>query len=328
MRAVEHPRRRRRTGPTACPGSRRTSPAARRSAASRPPSARGRCRRRASRRTCRPPRTRSRSARSAGRGARRRGRGSRRGPRPRGRAPSPARRAARASPRRSARRTPCRPRRTTGPATGTPPASRRGRSTGGPSSRSTASCAGSSAAGSSKVCAKLTPCSGDCGTPRIVAGGSIPSTSSTVGTMSMMCAYCSRTSPVCVMPLRPADDERVRGPAAVGLALPAPKRRVARERPAPRVVVEVLRPADLVDRREAVLERLLRVVEELRLVRRAGRAALGARAVVRDHHDQRVLELADALQVVEQPPDVMVGVAEEARRTPPSSARTGGAGRR
>ena len=77
-------------------------------------------------------------------------------------------------------------------------------------------------------------------------------------------------------------------------------------------MVEVLRAAELVDRREAVLERLLRVVEELRLVRRAGRPALGARAVVRDHHDQRVLKLADALQVIQQPPDVVIGVAEEA----------------
>ena len=49
-------------------------------------------------------------------------------------------------------------------------------------------------------CAKLTPCSGDWVTPRIVAGGSMPSTSSTVGTMSMMCAYCVRTSPRAAMP--------------------------------------------------------------------------------------------------------------------------------
>ncbi len=37
-------------------------------------------------------------------------------------------------------------------------------------------------------------------TPRIAAGGSMPSTSSTVGTMSMMCAYCVRTSPLAAMP--------------------------------------------------------------------------------------------------------------------------------
>ena len=32
--------------------------------------------------------------------------------------------------------------------------------------------------------------------PRIVAGASTPSRSRTVGTMSMMCAYCERTSPL------------------------------------------------------------------------------------------------------------------------------------
>jgi hypothetical protein len=51
------------------------------------------------------------------------------------------------------------------------------------------------AAGSSKVCAKLTPWSGDCVTPRTVAGGVRPNASSTVGTMSVMCAYWVRTAP-------------------------------------------------------------------------------------------------------------------------------------
>ena len=48
--------------------------------------------------------------------------------------------------------------------------------------------------------AKLTPWSGAWVTPRIAAGGSMPSRSSTVGTMSMMCAYWVRTSPLAVMP--------------------------------------------------------------------------------------------------------------------------------
>ena len=43
--------------------------------------------------------------------------------------------------------------------------------------------------------AKLTPCKGDWATPRIAAGGVMPSRSSAVGTMSMMWAYCARTSP-------------------------------------------------------------------------------------------------------------------------------------
>ena len=138
------------------------------------------------------------------------------------------------------------------------------------------------------------------------------SRSSTVGTMSMMCAYCERTSPLDRDPGRPRDDERVAGAAAVGLALPAPERRVARPGPAPRVVVEGGGAADLVDPREALLERLLRVVEELRLVRRARRPALGARAVVGDDHDEGVVELAELAQEVEQTAQVMVGVGEEA----------------
>ena len=56
-----------------------------------------------------------------------------------------------------------------------------------------------SAEGSSSVWAKLTPCSGDWVTPRIALGGSMPSRSSTVGTMSMMCAYWVRTSPLAVI---------------------------------------------------------------------------------------------------------------------------------
>ena len=48
--------------------------------------------------------------------------------------------------------------------------------------------------------AKLTPWIGDCVTPRIVFGGSTPSRSSTVGTMSMMWAYWARTSPLDAIP--------------------------------------------------------------------------------------------------------------------------------
>ncbi len=112
--------------------------------------------------------------------------------------------------------------------------------------------------------------------------------------------------------LRPGDDERVGGAAAVGLPLPAPERGVARPRPTPRVVVEVLRPADLVDQLQALLDRLLRVVEELRLVGRPGRPTLGGGAVVGDHHDQRVLELPEGRQELEQSADLVVGVLEEA----------------
>ena len=49
---------------------------------------------------------------------------------------------------------------------------------------------------------------GACVTPRSDVGGSMPSASSTVGTMSMMWAYCVRISPLAWMPL---GQERMNG---------------------------------------------------------------------------------------------------------------------
>ena len=56
------------------------------------------------------------------------------------------------------------------------------------------------AAASSNVCAKLTPSSGVWVAPCSFAGGAMPSASSTVGTMSIACAYCVRTSPRAAIP--------------------------------------------------------------------------------------------------------------------------------
>ena len=111
---------------------------------------------------------------------------------------------------------------------------------------------------------------------------------------------------------RPVHDERVAGATAIGLALPATERGIACKGPAPGIVVEGLRPAQLIQLRQALLQRLLRVVEELPLVGGASRAALGTGAVVGDDHDQRVVELAGALQVVEQATNVIVGVTQKA----------------
>ena len=114
-------------------------------------------------------------------------------------------------------------------------------------------------------------------------------------------------------PVRPGEDERVGRAAAVGLALPAPERRVAGPRPAPRVVVVGRRPAEVVDVAEVVLEALRHHVEEAHLVERAADAALGGGAVVGDDHDQRVVELADLLERVEHAAEVVVAVGDEAR---------------
>ena len=57
------------------------------------------------------------------------------------------------------------------------------------------------ASASPRVDAKLAPAMGDCSTPRMWVGASMPSSSSTVGTTSMAWMYCWRTSPWEVMPL-------------------------------------------------------------------------------------------------------------------------------
>ena len=112
--------------------------------------------------------------------------------------------------------------------------------------------------------------------------------------------------------LGPVHDEPVGHAAAVGLPLPPPEGRVSRERPAPRVVVEVLGAAEVVEGGEVLLEVVGHVVEELVLVHRAVRAALGAGAVVRDDHDDGVVQLAQVVQEVQHPSDLVVGVLEEA----------------
>jgi hypothetical protein len=78
-------------------------------------------------------------------------------------------------------------------------------------------------------------------------------------------------------------------------------------------VVEVLGSADVVDGGQVLLQVVGHVVEELALVDRARGPALGARAVVRDHHDQRVLVFAQLLEEPDQLADVVIGVLEEAR---------------
>ena len=111
----------------------------------------------------------------------------------------------------------------------------------------------------------------------------------------------------------PVHDERIARSPTVGLSLPAPQRCVPGKRPAPGVVIEVLGAAQLVDHLEAVLDGLGAVVEELRLVGGARHTPFCARTVVRDNHDQGVVELLDGTQELDEAADVVVGVAQEAR---------------
>ena len=124
-------------------------------------------------------------------------------------------------------------------------------------------------------------------------------------------------------PGRPRDDARV-GRAAVELvALPHLEGRVEGHRPPVGVVVVGLRAAELVEHREVGVDVVGDAVHEQHLVDRPVRAALAAGPVVGDDDDHGVLALAGLLEVVEQPPDLRVGVRQEARRRPRPSARTG-----
>src|SRR2546422_5973965 len=103
------------------------------------------------------------------------------------------------------------------------------------------------------------------------------------------------------------------GPAVELVALPHLERRVEGHRPSVRIVVVRLRASEVFELRDVLGEVVGDPVRELHLVDGAGRSALPARAVVRDEYDERALELSAPLQVVEQPPDLVVGVREEAR---------------
>ena len=74
----------------------------------------------------------------------------------------------------------------------------------------------------------------------------------------------------------------------------------------------MLRAAQVVDVLERLFDGVGQAIEDLVLVDRAVRSALAGCAVVRHHDDERVVQLATLLEVVEQPADLMVGVAQEA----------------
>ena len=84
--------------------------------------------------------------------------------------------------------------------------------------------------------------------------------------------------------------------------------------PADRVVREGGRAAPVVDVRHHLVGGADDAVERHHLVVGALRPAFGARAVVADDVDEeRVVELADRLERVDQPADLVVGVLGEAR---------------
>jgi hypothetical protein len=135
------------------------------------------------------------------------------------------------------------------------------------------------------------PSIGCCSTPSTVVGCGSPAASSTVGATSITWWNCDRS-----YLLRPL----------VG--------RVHRVRPADRVVVVGGRGSELVDARRDELGRLERrnAVEDEHLVEGPVDRAFGRCSVVSDDVvDERVLEDAEILECVEQPPHVVVGVLQE-----------------
>ena len=111
----------------------------------------------------------------------------------------------------------------------------------------------------------------------------------------------------------PVDDQRIGDPTLVHLALPAAERRVAGHGPSPWVVVVTVRAADLVDPLQRLVHLTWRDVPEAQVVDRARRTALRAGAVVGENEHDRVLQIADVVEVRQQPTDVVVGVGQEAR---------------
>ena len=108
----------------------------------------------------------------------------------------------------------------------------------------------------------------------------------------------------------PVDDERVAGAALVDLALPTAVRGVAGDGPAPRVVVVDPRAADLVDALERLGDGSVGQVPRSHVVDRPGGATLARGPVVRQDHQQGVVEVAGSRQEVDDPADLLVGVGE------------------
>ncbi len=112
---------------------------------------------------------------------------------------------------------------------------------------------------------------------------------------------------------RPVHDQRIGHPALVGLALPPLERRVARHRPAPRVVVVEPGAADLVDAPGRLLHGAGERVPHPPVVERPRRSALGRRPVVGQDDDHRVLELAQLGQAVDEAAQLVVRVRQVRR---------------
>ena len=164
------------------------------------------------------------------------------------------------------------------------------------------------------------PCIGICSIPSTCSGCGMPAASRIVGAdVDDVRELAAQAAPV-LDPRRPGDDHRVAGAAEVRGDLLAPlERRVAGPGPGAGEVGLHDRAAPGVDAAVGSISlsccsaRERNAVERGHLVERAGLRAFHARAVVApDVEDQRVVELAQLLDRVDDAADLVVGVLLEA----------------
>ena len=114
-------------------------------------------------------------------------------------------------------------------------------------------------------------------------------------------------------PFRPVDQKRIADAAVIAIALPHLERRVEGHRPAGGVMVVRQRATQHIQVVEVLLQAIGNAVEKLIFVDRAGRSTLTTGAVIGDHYYKGVVELSRLFQEVDDPADLVIGVAEEAR---------------
>ena len=114
-------------------------------------------------------------------------------------------------------------------------------------------------------------------------------------------------------PVGPADQQGGANTAPVGVALVAFERRVARHGPAERVMVVSQGSADVVETRQILLDAGADTVPGALMVVGSVGAAQGAGAVVGNGDHDRVVALAEGVDLLKQSADLRIGVIDEPR---------------
>ncbi len=115
-------------------------------------------------------------------------------------------------------------------------------------------------------------------------------------------------------PGRPVNHQRVAHASAVSILLVPLERRVAGLRPSPGDIAVTVGAADVVETLERGVEVLRDSIEVAHLIEDADRTALLARAIVRHHDQQRIVEQIDLAEECDQPSDLLIGMLEHRRK--------------